>query len=189
MNAVAPLLNNLDARQLRLIAFGGWVLLAAALFAYLLLPQIKTYRTAADNRQVLRKAAQAGEAVSAQLASLNLEIEALQRRLHGDTANLPEKQLESFVIGRLQNISWTNRVELVAVEPRMGEAVQMFRENLFEIELMGSYRGLFKWLADVSDELGFVVIKEYEMRPAEEAAADPRLHVELTLASYRVAGS
>ncbi len=189
MKALAPLLNDLDARQLRLMGIGGWVLLAAALFAYIVVPQVKTYRTAVDNRQVLRKAAQAGEAVSAQLATLNLEIEALQRRLHGDTANLPERQLESFVIGRLQNISWTNKVELVAVEPRLGETVQMFRENLFEIELTGSYRGLFKWLADVSDELGFVVIKEYEMRPAEDAATDPRLHVALTLASYRVAGS
>jgi Tfp pilus assembly protein PilO len=183
------MLNNLDARQLRLIAVGGWALLAAALFAYLVLPQIKTYRTAEENRQVLRKAAQAGEAVSAQLATLNLEIDGLQRRLHGDTANLPEKQLESFVIGRLQNISWTNQVELMVVEPRMGETVQMFRENLFEIELTGSYRGLFEWLADVSDELGFVVIKEYEMRPVDAEAADPRLHVALTLASYRVADS
>ena len=174
---------------MRLIALGTWVLLGAALFAYLVLPQIKSYRTATESRQVLRQAAEAGEAVSAQLESLNKEIEALQRELHGDTANLPEKQLESFVIGRLQNISWTNQVELVAVEPRIGETVQMFRENLFELELTGSYRGLFKWLADVSDELGFVVIKEYEMSPAEAEAADPRLSVSLTLASYRVEGA
>lgn len=174
---------------MRLIALAIWGLLATALVMYLVLPQVKNYRTATENRQVLRKAAQAGEAVSAQLETLKAEIEGLQRRLHGDTANLPEKQLESFVIGRLQSISWTNEVELEVVEPRIGETVEMFRENLFEIELTGSYRGLFKWLADVGDELGFVVIKEYEMRPAENEAVDPRLRVALTLASYRVAES
>ena len=77
----------------------------------------------------------------------------------------------------------------MAVEPRAGERVQMFQESLFEIELYGSYGGLFTWLADVGDDLGFVVIKEYQMRPAEDIAKDPRLHVELTLASYRVAST
>ncbi len=174
---------------MRLIALGAWLLLGAALFVYLVLPEIKSYRTAMTNREVLRDAAQAGEAVSSQLATLSDEIDDLERQRHGDTANLPEKQLESFVIGRLQNISWTNQVELVAVQPKMGETVQMFRESLFELELTGTYRDLFKWLADVSDELGFVVIKEYEMRPVEAEAADPRLSVELTLASYRVTES
>lgn len=186
---MTELLDNLDERQLRLIALAIWGLLATAMVMYVVLPQVKSYRTATENRQVLRKAAQAGEAVSAQLDTLKGEIEGLQRRLHGDTANLPEKQLESFVIGRLQSISWTNQVELEVVEPRIGETVEMFRESLFEIELTGSYRGLFKWLADVGDELGFVVIKEYEMRPAEDEAVDPSLHVALTLASYRVADS
>ena len=182
-------LDNADPRQLRLAAAGILLLLAAALFVYVLLPQIKSYRTATENRQVLRKAAQAGEAVSAQLTTLKEEIGTLERRLHGDTANLPPRQLESFVIGRLQNISWSNDVELVGVQPRIGDRVQMFTESLFEIELYGSYRGLFSWLAEVGDDLGFVVIKEYQMRPAEDQPKNPRLHVELTLASYRVTAS
>ena len=183
------LLDKLDVRQQQLLAGGSLLLLVALLFSYLLLPEIKTYRTGLESRIVLEDIADQGQAVSQQLENLATEVEALKTQLHGDMANLPEKQLESFVIGRLQAISWRNNVELVSIAPSAGETVQVFQESLFRIELSGSYFDLFDWLGEIGGDLGFVVIKEYAMRPAEDVAADPDLTVNLTIASYRLTES
>ena len=183
------LLDKLDARQQAMLAGGSLLLLVAAIFSYVLLPQIKAYRTGLQARAVLADVAEQGLAVNQQLESLGLELEALRQELHGDTANLPEEQLESFVIGRLQTISWRNDVELQSIEPAAGGTVQEFEESVFRVALSGKYRDLFSWLGELNDELGFVVIKEYQMRPLEDVAADPDLFVDLSIASYRLAGS
>jgi len=186
---INDLLNKLDARQRILLAGGSLALLMAGLFSYVLLPQIKVYRQSLESLAVLEGVASQGQAVSEQLERLSMEVNDLDQQLHGDMANLPEKQLESFVIGRLQTISWRNNVELVSIEPSLGETVQAFQESLFRVELGGSYFDLYGWLGEINEELGFVVIKEYEMQPVEDVAEDPNLAVTLTIASYRLMGS
>lgn len=183
------LLDKLDARQQVMLAGGGLLLFVAAIFSYVLLPQIKAYRTGLQARAVLADVAEQGLAVSQQLESLGLELEVLRRELHGDTANLPAEQLQSFVIGRLQTISWRNDVDLLSIQPAAGGTVQEFQESVYRIELSGKYRDLFSWLSELNAELGFVVIKEYQMRPVEDAAVDPDLRVNLSIASYRLVGS
>ena len=183
------LISRLDARQQRLLVGGGLAMLVAALFSYVLLPPIKAYRQGLESKAVLEAAAQHGQEVSLQLENLRADVERLKRQLHGDMANLPEQQLEAFVIGRLQGISWRNNVELLSIEPESGESVEMFNESLFNVALSGDYRDLYAWLGNINEELGFVVIKEYEMQPMEDVAEDPRLSVELTIASYRVNAS
>jgi hypothetical protein len=108
--------------------------------------------------------------------------------LHGDTSDLPIKQVEAFVIGRLQTISWRNRVELIGVQPREGAEAGEFRELIFDVDLRGNYFDLFSWLKTVSAELGFIVIKRFEMSPISISAGDePELLLQLTMASYRKA--
>jgi len=182
-------LDRLDQRQQLLLACAMFVLLVAALLSYVLLPPIKAYRESSAARIVLADVAAKGQAVSQQLESLELEVETLRRQLHGDTANLPAEQLESFVIGRLQTISWRNDVELMSIVPSAGGTVQVFQESLFRVELSGSYLDLVDWLGELNNELGFVVIKEYSMRPIEDVANDPALLVDLSIASYRLAKS
>jgi len=183
------LLDKLDARQRVLLAGGSFVLIAVALFSYVLLPPIKAYRAGHETRAILASVAEQGQAVSQQLDSLELEVEALRQELHGDTVNLPAEQLESFVIGRLQTISWRNNVELMSIVPSAGGNVQVFQESVFRVELSGSYLDLVAWLGELNKELGFVVIKEYAMRPIEEVAKNPALFVNLSIASYRLASS
>ena len=180
-------LDQLDERQQRLAGGGTLLLLVTALFIYVLLPQLKAYKTAADSRAVLVSAASEGREVGAQLESLRLEVTDLQKQLHGDMANLPPEEMEAYIIGRLQDVSWRNDVELVSVKPGAGERVQIFTESLFQVELVGSYFDLYAWLGDVAEELGFVVVKEYEMKPQQDVPEDPVLNVRLTLESYRVA--
>ncbi len=179
-------LDQLDERQKRLLMLGTLLLLVTVLFVYVLLPQMKAYKTALDARAVLVGAAREGREVSAQLESLRTEVAALQKRLHGDMVNLPPEEMESYIIGRLQDVSWRNSVELVSVKPDSGERVQIFKESLFKVELAGDYFDLYAWLGDVAEELGFVVVKEYEMKPQQNIPDNPLLRATLTLASYRV---
>jgi hypothetical protein len=98
---------------------------------------------------------------------------------------LPDKQLEAFVIGRLQGISWRNHVELRGVKPGKGEVVRIFREVLFDVEVSGDYFDLFAWLQELRRELGFVVVKQFAIRPLERDKENPRLSVKLSIVSYR----
>jgi Tfp pilus assembly protein PilO len=178
--------DQLDERQQRLLAGGTLVLLVTVLFVYVLLPQAKAYKTAADARVVLVDAAMQGQEVGAQLESLQVEVANLQKKLHGDMVNLPPEEMESYIIGRLQDVSWRNDVELISVKPGTGERVQIFTESLFQVELVGDYFDLYRWLGDVANELGFVVVKEYQMKPQQNIPDSPLLTARLTLASYRV---
>lgn len=181
------ILDRLGEREQRLVGGGILLLSLAALFTYVLQAPLKVYRSGLASRALLEQAALQGAEIGVQLEQLRAEVAGLERQLHGDTANLPDKQLEAFVVGRLQTISWRNGVELISVEPTSGEAVATFSESLFHVELSGNYFDLFDWFSDVNDELGFVVIKEYQMRPVENVADDPLLVVNLTIASYRTA--
>lgn len=180
------LLDQLDSRQLKLIAGCTVFLLLAAVISYGFWPKVQELRALQDSRAVLTQVTASRGGAEAEIASLNEKIEQLRRRLQGDMANLPVRQMESFIIGRLQTISWRNDVTLVGVEPSQGDSVEMYREVLFQVELTGDYFSLLDWLGDVSAELGFVVIKEFQLGVARADQQDPKLTTRLLLAAYRV---
>ena len=181
------LLNRLEPRTMVLAMVSFVLLLAAVLFSYVLMPEVKTYKKSLNDRTALERVAQRGDALEQELATLKVDVEQLSRKLHGDMANLPDRQLEAFIIGRLQGISWRNKVELISVKPRKGRVVQIFREILFDVEVSGDYFDLFDWLQSLASELGFVVVKQYVMRPLDSSKENPRLSVNLTIVSYRKA--
>ena len=181
------LLNTVEPRIIRLLMISAVLLSAAALFSYVLLPDLKAYRQALKERSTLQKVAAGGDALERQLTELGQAVDQLGRQLHGDMADLPDKQLEAFVIGRLQNISWRNGMELVSVKPRKGQVVQIFREMLFDVQVSGSYFNLFNWLQGLAEEQGFVVVEHYRIEPQDATQEDPRLSINLTIVSYRKA--
>jgi Tfp pilus assembly protein PilO len=108
------------------------------------------------------------------------------RQLHA-SRQLLEQAVKSFVIGRLQKVSWATEVELISVQPGSGKQVQNFRESLFEVKLNARYHDFFEWLQTVNDELGYIVVKKFEIRPEEHDKLDnPELSLVLTLVSYRM---
>ena len=178
-------LQNLDPRMVRLLMVSAATVLAVALFTYVIWPEVKAYRSAVNDRTTLERVAEKGEALEQEIASMQLDVEAIGHQLHGDMVNLPDKQLEAFVIGRLQGISWRNNVELRGVKPGKGEVVRIFREVLFDVEVSSDYFDLFAWLQELRKELGFVVVKQFVIRPLERDKDNPRLSVKLTIVSYR----
>lgn len=179
------LLEKISLRELRLVLLGIGAILTAAMLAGALLPKFKAARTAANEVSVLEEAAQDGAELERHLEEQHARIEELQYQLHGDMANLPVRQIEAYIIGQLQRMSWNNNVELVSVEPSMGERVQIFQEMLFNVELVGEYDDLYRWLWEARNDLGYVVVKEYSLSRQDDDDDEPLLVADLSLASYR----
>ncbi len=188
LRSIAPKqLQALAPRQLQLAGAGCIALLFVALAVYLVLPQWRVASSADASLQLLRSSVQDGANLDDKLNTLHVEVDQLERTLNGDASNLPAKQMEAFVIGRLQTISWRNDVILVSVTPRDGTPLNQFRELIFDVELQAGYFDFFDWLRDINDELGFVVVKRFEMSPANRRTGDndSGLQVKLTMAAYR----
>ena len=179
------LLNRISLRELHLVLSGLGAVITVAVVFGIIVPQAKALAVASQEVQILQEAAADGTELEQHLEAQHTRIEELQYRLNGDMANLPVEQVEAFIIGRLQRISWGNDVELVSVEPGTGDRVQIFQEILFNVQLSGQYRDLYRWLWDAREELGFVVVKEYSLSRHDDDDDAPILVAELSLASYR----
>ena len=177
-------LERIDPRQLRLM-LGGGLLLLAALFFSLLWPQVKHYRALRHSHGILQQASTNQAELAQQMTALRVEIADMRHRLHGDMADLPLKQVEAHVIGLLQRLCSRHHMELASVIPRPGETVHVFRETVLDLEVRGDYPDFFNWLQDLQDELGFLVVKQYEITPIEPDQALPRVAVKIQIAAYR----
>ncbi len=182
------ILKQLDPRTAIMLIISTALLIAAALGTYVIWPEIREYHGSLTTRNILEQVAQNGGALDTQIASLKKEVESLDHELHGDLANLPENQIEAFIIGRLQGISWQNNVELQSVRPGKGNIINVFEEIVFNVKITGDYFDLYGWLKDLGDELGFVVIKRFSIRPLDTTRAEPTLTADLTIVSYREVG-
>ena len=180
------LTKKLSARELRLLLLGTGTIAIALAVASLVVPKVKTLRASTKAVNVLERASLDGRELERLLQDRHQRIEALKRQLHGNMAELPPRQVEAFVIGRLQKVSWSNDVELVSVEPAIGDRVESFQEMLFDVRLIGEYSNLYHWLVEAREELGYVVVKEYGLTRHDNIDDQPLLMANLSLASYRV---
>ena len=183
------LLTALEPRKMVLLMVSAALLVAAALGSYVILPEVRSYKQSVKTLTALESAVAMKTGLGMQVTTLESEIDDLQHRLHGNTVNMPDNQMESFVIGQLQGISWRNNIELLGVRPGKGGQIQAFEEILFDVEVVGDYFDLHAWLHELDDELGFVVIKSFNIRPLDSTIAEPRLTARLTIVSYREAGN
>ena len=125
------------------------------------------------------------ETLLGEIKTLSQDVDAAKRLLKGDMANLPEKEIEAYIIGVLQNISWANDIELIGVKPTKGAEIHIFQEILFKVKLSGDYFDLYNWFKEIRKNLGFIVIKQLNLTPAHDENVEKSLLVDLTIASYK----
>lgn len=179
--------ENAQPRMMAILLISVVLLVVAGETVYLLWPPMKNFMDLRASHAVLEQAASNSDSLGKQLEKINAEVSSLSRQLHGDMAQLPEKEMESFVIGRLQKVSWATDVELISVKPGRGGQVQNFRESLFEVKVIAGYHDFFEWLQVINRELGYIVVKKFEINPEDrETLENPRLAFLLTLISYRM---
>lgn len=182
---ILELIKRTEPKLLLVIMGILTVLFSATLFSTLLWPQYQEYQAINKTQTLLENMVSMDGGLNEKLDMAKQEVDSLDRDLHGDMANLPIKQLESYIIGKLQKISWQTDLELISVRPGKGKMVQNFSEILFEIEVAGTYFDFFEWLRVVGQDLGFVVIKEFDITPQTPNEHEPNLNVRLTIVSYR----
>jgi len=179
------LLMETEPRVIVLVLVSTVLLAIAALGSYVIWPEFRDYRKSMSTLTVLRDVTSRGDNLEQEMAVLEMSVERLDRELHGDMVNTPEKEMESFIIGRLQTISWRNNIELLRVTPGNGSTVRVFEEVLFNVVIAGDYFDIFNWLQTLDDELGFVVVKHFDLQPAPGNNTGERLTANFTIVSYR----
>ncbi|MFK8030343.1 MAG: hypothetical protein AB8G18_08880 [Gammaproteobacteria bacterium] len=178
-------IDALDNRQFYGLLASGLTLFFAALVSYVLIPQYKSYAAELKAHDALPSMPVDSSQLESILQEKDNEIVKRARLMHGDMASLPIREVEAFVIDRLQKIAWTHSVMLEGVKPEAGDRIEPFSEVLFRLDISGQYADLFEWLQALKKELGFIVIKEYRMSRFTQESTDPVLRVQLTIASYR----
>lgn len=180
------LLMETEPRTIVLLLVSSALLVIAALGSYVIWPEFRDFRKSMDTLSVLRDVTSRGDNLVREMSVLKTSVERLDRELHGDMVNTPENEMESFIIGRLQTISWSNNIELMRVTPGNGSTVRVFEEVLFDVMIAGDYFDIYNWLQALDDELGFVVVKKFDLRPANKGkSGDDRLNATFTIVSYR----
>jgi len=165
------------------------ILVAVALGRYVIWPEVVSYNKSRINLASLESTASQQTSLSMQIETLENKLTTLKKQLQGGMVDLPDNQMESFVIGQLQGISWRNKIELLGVRPGKGRLIQALEEILFDVEIAGDYFDLYAWLQELDDQLGFVVIKNFTIRLLDTSLTGPRLIAKLTIVSYREAGN
>ena len=179
------LLDQINKKSLISVLAGTLLVTLATTSVYAIWPQVKELRSGQLTRMELRGIVDNKDALLEQITQLQKEIDEKKHRLKGDMANLPEKKMEAYIIGELQNISWDHEIDLISVKPAKGNEIQMFQEILFKVQLSGDYFDLYKWLLDLKKQLGFIVIKSLELNNLNKNDPDTRLLMNLIIASYK----
>lgn len=179
------LLARLNMRQFYMSLAGLVLLLSAASTSFLVLPQYKKFRGVVAEQAKLPPLPADSAGLQAMLSEREEAVTASAKALHGDMASLPLREVEAYVIDRVQGIAWNHNVELQGVRPAAGETVNAFSEVLFKLDVEGHYVDLFEWLKELRTELGFIVIKEFRMDRKSVIQDEPVLRVQMTVASYR----
>jgi hypothetical protein len=77
------------------------LLTSSVLISYLLRPQVKAFRAANESHNIMLNAVNSSNSLEQEIAKAEIEVDSLAHLLHGDMAKLPDRQLESYIIGRL----------------------------------------------------------------------------------------
>lgn len=181
------LLKSVAPRTLIVMMGGICLLIAAAVISYGLWPRLAEYRVALHSLEVLKAGVFNADVLDREIEGIAKEITMLDQNLHGGMVDLPDRQMEAYVIGRLQEISWRNSVTLLGVRPGTASTVTNLEEIPFNVEVSGDYFDLYAWLQDLGADLNFLAIRHFNISPVNSGSATPDLKASLTLVSYREA--
>ena len=179
-------LTDRDPRELNTLSLCLIAIVLVALGVYAVKPFWLSYQGNSDKLALLRSSQTLSTSPTAASHGLKQEIARLEGVIDGDRRNLPSKEIESFVIGRLQTIAWRHALQLTSIEPSRGELTDDYQELLFQVTLSGGYFELGRWLHDLHRELGFVVVREFQLSENGGSARDPLLDARFLLSSYRI---
>jgi Tfp pilus assembly protein PilO len=179
------LLKNVSPRSI-IMAMGGVSLsVAAALVCYGLWPEFIEYRQSQQTLEILDRRVESGDSTGKEIEKVKNEISLLDRNLHGDAGDLPESRVGAYLIGRLQEISRQNHMNLLGVRPGTGTTLGSVKEVPFEVEVSGDYFDLYAWTQDLAKDLRFMAISHFTISPLDSSKRTSAVKASFTIVSYR----
>lgn len=182
---MSAVLEKIDVRNLRTLLVALSFSVVVVSFSYLIWPEIKAFKEKSESVNLMMSLSNSPKSIESELVQREKDVDQLNKTLHGDMANMPLQQLESYIIGQLQSVSWATDMKLLGVRPNKGMSYSMFQEILFDVQLLGRYHDFFAWLEKVSADFGFIAVKKYQINPSNEKTEDPKLNIKLTMVAYR----
>jgi Tfp pilus assembly protein PilO len=135
----------------------------AASYLYVIKNPFKDYRQHQQTLALLKNEVQTGIPLQKQIETQQLLVEKLNIKLHGTGPKLAVNKMVAYVIGELDKIAKRYQVNLASVKPQSPETLFTFKELPFQVEISGDYFSLFAWLKDVENNLGPIVIKQFDL--------------------------
>ncbi len=177
-------LRDVEPRTLAGAAIAICAIGLLAAFLYGIRPAWSEYSSLASRHaRALEAARESAEAGSVEaIASLESEVETLRNDLYGGAASVPRSQIESFVVDSLDRLSGRHGVELRAITPDEPNAIWMFEELPYSVEVEGSYFAIHRWLYDVEEELRPMVVKQFQLAPTRDGET---VVLDLRVVAYR----
>lgn len=178
-------LSEMNVRTFVISIIGLISVVVVVLSTYGVLPQFKAYKSLNTDLVKIERLVNHNSKITTNIDQLAREIDVVKRQVNGDMVDLPEKEMEAYILGVLQNISWNNNVNLIGVRPSKGDEIHIFQEMLFKVKLSGDYFDLYQWFLELREDLGFIVIKNLNLSPSKDAEKSTPLLMDLTIASYK----
>lgn len=171
--------------QMLLIMLVALTLLAiTASYLYVIKQPLQEMRQSQQTLELLQNEVDNGAPVQSQndMEMQQKLIDQLNVKLHGTGPKLPVNQMVAYVIGELDRIAGHHQVTLSSVKPESPQSLFTFREMPFQVEISGDYFNLFAWLKDIEQELGPIIIKQFDITPSGSTV---ERRMVLTLVAYQ----
>lgn len=185
MNGLDFLLNQ-DQRKLVILLWGLLLIFSAGSVSYISMPQYRGYAETNNELIKTRYLVDSEVDIDSLMKQVQSDIEKLEYQLNGDVTSLPVKQLESYIIGKLHETSLKKGLTLQAIQPTLGSLVGDFQEYQFQLKLTGQYLDLYLWIAQLSEEMGFLVIQSITLSPEKILNGKAELFVTMDITAYKV---
>ncbi len=181
-------LAEISRNAFLLILFLLTSLSVAVVVSYVLAPQYKSYISSKESYLQLKSAVENGRDYPLEMQQLQASISRLEQAMKEGEVQLPIQQFESHVISELQALAWKNSMALDGLRPAEGETIDHYRELLFDVQLSGQYFDLYRFLLDLKQMPGFLLIREMYVSPRPSSSATADLEVRMSLGSWRGEG-
>ncbi len=182
-------LIGVEPGSLKLILAMVAVVIATAIALYMVKPQYLDFRDRRVSYETLHNRIEGQLSLQRAIDKEREAIRELQLQLHGEAGNMPVNEMESYLVGRLQELAWDAGIELVGVRPGTAKRIMQFEEISFEVDVSGEYKNLYRWLGSMGDALGFMLVTNYEISLSGSHRNKAELLMHVTLVFYRAAGT
>ena len=179
-------LAEIEPGSLMLITTLVGIVLVVAMVVYMIKPQFQVYHQKSARLETLENLIKSQANLQDAIAVERKKLEEMKFQLHGEAGAMPVNEMESYLVGQLQELAWDADVDLAGVRPGAAKKIMGFEEISFKVDITGAYRNLYNWLDRISNKLGFMLVSNYAINSNGSGKDNNQLNMNMTVVFYRL---